>query len=183
MSVETARDPTRNAAGLLLKHGKVIWNASHFRITASELDRVTRRNSRRRLASCPVRLLLPQPRRAAHAARIAVAWPTSRVSTRRRKPTRAHSCGTRVYSGIDVRQARRRARSRPGSSMLMTLASARASRLLVALDRGGGARGSSPAARAPRSRARVSASPPTSYGARARPAPDRNVSMQPRWPQ
>ena len=26
---------------LLLKDGKVIWNASHFRITASELDRAT----------------------------------------------------------------------------------------------------------------------------------------------
>lgn len=26
---------------LLLRDGKVVWNASHFRITASELDRVT----------------------------------------------------------------------------------------------------------------------------------------------
>ena len=26
---------------LLLKDGKVVWNASHFRITATELDRVT----------------------------------------------------------------------------------------------------------------------------------------------
>ena len=30
---------------LLLKDGKVVWNASHFRITASELDRVTRRHT------------------------------------------------------------------------------------------------------------------------------------------
>src|ERR671931_1862071 len=29
---------------LLLRHGKVIWNASHFRITASELDRATSEN-------------------------------------------------------------------------------------------------------------------------------------------
>ncbi len=30
---------------LLLKDGKVVWNASHFRITASELDRVTLRHA------------------------------------------------------------------------------------------------------------------------------------------
>jgi bacillithiol system protein YtxJ len=30
---------------LLLKDGKVVWNASHFRITASELDRVTQHHT------------------------------------------------------------------------------------------------------------------------------------------
>jgi bacillithiol system protein YtxJ len=29
---------------MLLRDGKVVWNASHFRITASELDRVTTAN-------------------------------------------------------------------------------------------------------------------------------------------